>query len=699
MVKLRKKLSFASYLLTVLFLFGLSAIYVDLTPSETIIKEAKAAVANLHLFWTGEDAPDGWTIVSDGGGEDFYNKFLKGIDTTTGYGGTGGAVDHNHTTDVTVYATTSETAARGGIGLAPTNHVHGGNETVSDEDNLPPYRQIKVIEYTTGGVPDSIPSGAIAIFDDTPPDGWTSISGGGGNYNQKFLRASTDATTTSGSNTHTHDITAVISNSPQAEIGDNGILSTAGQTGHTHTLSGGVTSPAVNNIPPYIDVILASKDSAGIPTVGMIGFFDDTPASGWTVVSNGGGAFNGKYLRGNTSYDAVGGGALTHTHVDATGFTSSGPNNVLGTGSGTAASSGSHTHTVDFTDFSTDNHEPPHIEVIFAKRSTAYWPRMGNWRWYADEEDEAPGTAYAAENTVPPQIEMGKNIPIKLRINIQEIGGAAENNSRKKLRVSTDQETWVDVDPIDTGVDKAAYQYYDGGGADNDVLSSVVLSGSSSTDKGIHNEANSDSPSNSDHPASTTVEFEYCIEPDTLSAANTTYYFQLYDQTLAEAIPLAAGKSYPSLTTAGAFSLTISTPTAVYLDSWEIGSSAYHEYTFSVGVEHITIRDNRGTTGGDSSGWTCSVEVTSLLTNLDLETIAASNMYWITNAPTGLFDAATTGITGETGEYMGSAVTALTAGGSGQQGLGGFTMLPTVRIYNVTNVGNYVGGVFTFTLI
>lgn len=327
-----------------------------------------------------------------------------------------------------------------------------------------------------------------------------------------------------------------------------------------------------------------------------------------------------------------------------------------------------------------------------------YSPQLNNWRWYADEDNATPSTAYAAENTAPPQEEIGKSIPLKLRVNLTETAAEAENDNRKKLRFSTSTSgPWAAVGEIGD-VTLAAWVYYNcPGGADNGTLASVVLSDSSSSSKGIHNESNSNSPSNSDHPASTTVEFEYCIENSTASPASTgtTYYFSLYDQTVGQ-IPLATGKSYPSLTTATAYDLTISAPSAVYLGSWQIGSSAYAPYTF-VGGEEITIRDNRGQTSGNSSGWSLTADITTELTYLSW-TITKSNMYWISDTITGLFAAPTTNISTQSGSYMTSFVTAASVAGNAKDGLGGFTQLPTMRIYNASHIGDYAG-VLTITLV
>jgi len=424
-----------------------------------------------------------------------------------------------------------------------------------------------------------------------------------------------------------------------------------------------------------------------------------------------------------------------------------------------------------------------------------YRPQINTWRWYADEEDTTPGTAYAAEETEPDQVEMGKSIGMKLRISFDEVGGLLSDASRKKLYFSTASTgPWTEVGATDA---VTAFRYYDvdtGGandGDDNTDLDSTVLSGSPAA--GIYNKSNSADPSESDHAASTTTEFEYSIE-NFNATANTRYYFAFFDETIG-LIPPADGVSLPSLLTASSYDLTIeAAPSSVDLGSWAIGSSEYASYNFTGKGEEIQIRDNRGRTGsppsGNSSGWSltasmstelsfcdtgtlgnitfigfglddmshnntytlCSAEdfyviVTDTLASPDLvawsseaggggfgmstdwveledgvrikwdavdghtfgdmwtfssvpgstTTITKENTYWISDTITGLFAAPTTNISTQPGSDMTSAVTAASVSGNAKDGLGGFTIQPTLRMYNASTVGLYTG-VLTFTL-
>jgi len=428
-----------------------------------------------------------------------------------------------------------------------------------------------------------------------------------------------------------------------------------------------------------------------------------------------------------------------------------------------------------------------------------YMPRVNNWRWYADEGDETPGTAYADINAEPNQEEVGLGIGMKLRINFDELGGLAlPNTNRKKMYYSTADDgsvAWTAVDETDES--GAAWRFYNGAGTDSASLT-VVTSPSAltgTTEAGNYNESN-DSSNAHDHSADGVAEFEYCIQ-NISATADTTYYFAFFDENVG-LIPPASGKSFPSITTASAYDLSISMDASnVDLGTFQIGSGTYHEYDFDTG-EEITVRDNRGVDGGgDSSGWTLSAAITTemkataaaggcsavsftgsglddmtifdcsdnqvsseedytitvidtpgrgmpdlcewtnstygggIIFTQDIQLIAPNilvffasydghtvgdyweftafpdtyytiedgDMYWITNSPDGIYDAPTDNISTESGDYMGSAVTAAEVTGSGTDGLGGFEFLPTLRIYNISNVGTYLNGVLQLTLV
>jgi len=133
----------------------------------------------------------------------------------------------------------------------------------------------------------------------------------------------------------------------------------------------------------------------------------------------------------------------------------------------------------------------------------------------------------------------------------------------------------------------------------------------------------------------------------------------------------------------------------VDLGNFQLGNPQPHEYVF-VGGEEITIRDNRGQTSGNSSGWSLTADVTTEL-NVGGYTITKANTYWISDTITGLYVAPTTNISTQAGSYMSSAVTAASVTGNVKDGLGGFTILPTMRLSGITGAGDYTGSI-TLTL-
>jgi len=317
---------------------------------------------NLILFWTGNTAPTGWTIISDGTTEPFYNRFIRGA---ASYGGTGGATSHTHTASLSVIDGPSTTSyvQSGGTNRASSTHTHAlsGTVTTGSASNLPLYRNLKVIRYNSG-VPATIPAGAIAIFDGTLPNGWTRYSAQDG----YFIMGSTDATTTGGSNTHTHTVSGTLAKttSYQGVATATPRISVAA-TNHTHTFSG--TTASADSRPPYITVILAQATSTTPIPEGMIGMFDTAPLAGWSVLSNPGGPFYGRFLVGDAVFGNTG-GAESHNHDDLTinSSNSTVTGNARTRGANVYVAANGHNHKLTLT-FSETAALPPYIDVIIAK--------------------------------------------------------------------------------------------------------------------------------------------------------------------------------------------------------------------------------------------------------------------------------------------------------------------------------------------
>jgi hypothetical protein len=329
----------------------------------TVIPEITTDDGNGHLLvmWDGAVVPAGWSCVSCIASDDFYQKFFRGAAT---YGATGGSATHSHTASTSVSGAiglTIESAA--GAGVASGGHTHPAfSATIGSASILPPYRQLKIIRADTSGVPVSLPSGSIAMFDATVPAGWTQYAAQNGNY----IRGEDTVGLTGGSLTHTHSLTGLIGASSGTDTArTSGGTVPSANDGHTHTVNG--ISNAASNEPPYIETILGKSNSASPVPLNIITIWDGPIPGSWTNISDVGQPFNERFIKPQTSYGTTGGSA-THTHADTTfasdataiGFTSS-------LRSGGVNAGGSHTHNVTVSNFSTASSLPPYIDVIIAK--------------------------------------------------------------------------------------------------------------------------------------------------------------------------------------------------------------------------------------------------------------------------------------------------------------------------------------------
>lgn len=695
-----KKMSWLSWLMILILLLNSIGVSADLfrkTP-----QPARATDPNMIAFWdTGSGTiPTGWTCISDGVGEDFYQRYVRASGT---YGAQGGAATHTHTltyvSEAPVGAPVINANRTSGAFAAPAIHPHGSlaNSSITPDSNSPAYNSLKILEYDSG-TPTILPSGIILLTETaiTLAD-WQLYSAQDG----RFILG--DATTATGGDSNpTHTVASGLG----ATIGVAAVATGAGALAtmtHGHSAGAGVATNNPSIEPPYREMVFQQTTTATTLHDGVIAGFTGTGVSAsWTVVSASGGNYYQRFIKSKQSgIGLISSGSSIHSHADVTVTTGS-PDATVNRDislARQALATDTHTHTVTISLQADVDHTPLYTDLVLAQYAAVYTPKINNWRWYGDEADTAVDTSYAVENTAPPQEEMGKSIAMKLRINLTEIDGVAENDSRKILQYSTSTGgPWTGVEAIGATLIGTKWRFYNGGGTDGATLPSKVLSDSSAVSLGTHNEANTTGQTNSDHPASTTVEWEFCLENYNASA-NTIYYFNIKDEVLNADIPLGSGKSYPSLTTAAAYTLTINAPSAVYLGSWVLGSSAYASYDF-VGGEEITVRDNRGVTSGNSAGWSCTAAVTSELTYTvgGTWTITDDNTWWISDTIIGLYAAPITNIATQSGSYMGSPVTVASVSGNVKDGLGGFTLLPTLWLYNVPHIGDYAGQI-TVTLI
>lgn len=337
----------------------------SLLNSYSVIPEIVTDDGNGHmlLLYDGATTPTGWECVSCNPAEDFYQRFFRGSDA---YGATGGSVTHTHTANGSVGAANGNTSEnQGGTGLAANTHTHSLSFSIEEGNNLPPYRQLKVIRALTSGVPTQLPEDSIAFFDAAVPIGWTRYNVQDGLY----IRSEDTVGTTGGSLTHTNPVSGNLgaSSGGQTSGRTNGSTQATALNGHTHTITGNTTS--ANHEPPYRETILGQLNSASSVPQNLISMWDGPPPTTWANLSEDvSQPYYQRFVKPAASYGGVG-GSETHSHSTSV-ITSSGP---VGTGNfrtGTGTSSGVHTHDITLTNISTENHLPPYIEVIFAKLGT-----------------------------------------------------------------------------------------------------------------------------------------------------------------------------------------------------------------------------------------------------------------------------------------------------------------------------------------
>jgi len=702
----RKKMPILSYFM--IFILIVNCLWVTLELPK-LRQPARATANDMIIFMDygdlGGGPPTNWEIISDtslGTFPDiFYQRYVRGGAT---YGAQSGAATHTHTLTFVDSGTTSDTGSTfdknaTGTTISAQTHTHSAlsGQSITADNNLPAYRSLAVLRYTLG-IPTTLPDNTILLFETATISGnWELYAA----QDAKLLWGN-GATANGGNNTPTHSVASGLGAGSGQLVA--GAAATARATViHTHGAGAGVATDGPSIIPPYYEVVFQRATAAitSFPNNMIAGFSSTIFAGSWTVVSGASQKYNNLFLMGDSSGVLTSAGALTHSHanVDVTTGTAVGSANYDVSPLNGAGSLTTHTHSgVTIQLGANVDHTPLYTDLILAQYSLPYAPQMNNWRWYADEEDEVLATPYANETTngtpnEPPQVEMGKRIPLKLRINITETVGVGENDSRKKLQWSTDQSTWTNIAEGGAGSGSTPFVYTTdiSGGNDNVVVSTQVLTGT--TQKGIHNESNSNSPSESDHTASATLELEYAFEIYDGATVSTSYYFQLYDQVLAAAIPLASGKCYPKLTTATAFDLSLIGPTAVALGDFTLGNPPPHVHKFTSG-EKETMRDNRGVM---ADGWTLTAGITTLTSGG--YQIVPSSIYWVsyTTDVTKLYAAPTDGMSGNTGSYMSSAVTVTSFSASSRNGHGGFEVLPEIRVYNMQYAGQYTG-TLTFTI-
>jgi hypothetical protein len=185
-----------------------------------------------------------------------------------------------------------------------------------------------------------------------------------------------------------------------------------------------------------------------------------------------------------------------------------------------------------------------------------YSPRSQNWRWYDDEANETPASPLANENTAPADIANQNIIKLRLTIKSDYIAGKDVKLALQFSEYSNFSQEVSDAVEMGACVPNSLWCYADGGGVDNEEISAKLLSDADGCVFGIgkgcgtHNESGT-SASDFKHKKNSATEFEFTIK-HAGARVNAVYFFRAIDVESQNPVPLSPGKTYPSLSTAGA---------------------------------------------------------------------------------------------------------------------------------------------------
>lgn len=188
-------------------------------------------------------------------------------------------------------------------------------------------------------------------------------------------------------------------------------------------------------------------------------------------------------------------------------------------------------------------------------RTAGFTPETKNWRWYSDVLSETPTNALSNENVAPINVDI--DTKLALRISVKEKLNVEGTNVRFKLQYSKDVSfaTTTDVEATTTCTGSSEWCYEEGGGIDNGLISTRLLSDADSCVSGVgagcgsHN-FSPNSAYGHVHHGNDTQEYSFIIRSNS-PTYNKVYYFRLYDTVNDVPVETDDGEDYPSLVTKG----------------------------------------------------------------------------------------------------------------------------------------------------
>jgi len=146
-----------------------------------------------------------------------------------------------------------------------------------------------------------------------------------------------------------------------------------------------------------------------------------------------------------------------------------------------------------------------------------YWPKIGDWRWYADKSP--PDTPLADENTLYTTTSL--STILRLRVEIVITGGkGTTDDGTIELEYSTNQSDWTTV------ASGGHWEWADGADTDGDALDTFLVADSGTRYGHFHEskDTQTEYPDDGD-----ITEEDFAIKPTASVTTNTTYYFRVID--------------------------------------------------------------------------------------------------------------------------------------------------------------------------
>jgi len=184
-------------------------------------------------------------------------------------------------------------------------------------------------------------------------------------------------------------------------------------------------------------------------------------------------------------------------------------------------------------------------------RTADFTPRITDWRWYGDAENETPNTSLASLNSTPTEISASSTLALRVVLDEQKSVNGEDVKFRLQFSEDVTFSNPINVIATSTCTIGETWCFFDGGGLDNATITTAVTGesdpciASSGSGCGTHNSSGV-YVSGHTHPAQAKQEYSFTVESGLLRAG-AVYYFRLLDIAAAEPVELASGASYPAV--------------------------------------------------------------------------------------------------------------------------------------------------------